>query len=434
MLKADDQAGLLSLISLRFKDKQLERQYKRDRVPRRFWDNLLAFILIAFLWAQSIAVDFYILPDGGQSVLLYKLSAIIVEFLLIPLIFSFPRKDWVEPLSLCNMTFNVSMVFFVYIQISKEVDPVYQSFFMVANLGGFVLGAIPFIGGAMGSAMVFVYYLIATLVIKSDPMPQIMAGLFFISCISFLGGFGAYQAEWNERQVWYKRQELEKAEEEITALLNNILPPEITRRKRAGEKLIVDDFPNVTVLFADIVSFTRFSELNESRHVVSLLNTLFTSFDEITARHNLEKIKTIGDCYMIAAGVPLKRADHAAALAYVALEMLECARKFRHPDGGTFELRIGLHTGPVAAGVIGQTKFLYDIWGDTVNTASRLESHGMPGRIHVSDDIYQLLRDSFEFDGPFTTHIKGKGTMTTWFLQGARQTVRDQIERHRPAA
>ncbi len=420
MVKPTNDGGLMSSLTLRFKVSHLEEQYKQDWVPRRFRDNIMVFLLLASLWVQSMMVDAIILPDTDTFIYYVKSFAVAAELSLVPICLLMKKRKNIEKISVYNMFFNITMVFISYISVDKSADGLYQSYFMIANLGGFALGTVPFIGALSGSVVAFIFYFIATIAIKEDPLSQILFGIFFIGSMSFLGGYRSYQSEWNERQVWRKRRQLEEAEKEITGLLNNILPPDISRRKRAGEKLIVDDFSNVTVLFADIVSFTRFSEANESRYVVSLLNTLFTTFDQITQRYGLEKIKTIGDCYMIAAGVPMKRVDHAIALAEVALEMIASARTFRHPDGGIFELRIGIHTGPVAAGVIGQTKFLYDIWGDTVNTASRLESHGMAGRIHVSDDLRQLLGEAFEFEGPFITHIKGKGEMKTWFLLGSR--------------
>jgi PAS domain S-box-containing protein len=212
------------------------------------------------------------------------------------------------------------------------------------------------------------------------------------------------------------REEQEKSEK----LLLNILPKPIAERLKRNETTIAEYFPEVTVLFADIVGFTHLSTLMNPIDLVELLNQIFSSFDLICERLGLEKIKTIGDAYMVVGGLPEPRADHAEAIAQMALDMQTEIARFNAQNNKYFSIRIGIHSGPVVAGVIGIKKFIYDLWGDTVNIASRMESHGLPWRIQVSEATYNLLKHKYLFDRRETIHVKGKGEMTTYLIIGEK--------------
>jgi adenylate cyclase len=226
------------------------------------------------------------------------------------------------------------------------------------------------------------------------------------------------------------RSEQDRAE----SLLLNILPRSIAEKLKAQPQTIADQFTAASVLFADVVDFTPRSAHLSPAEVVGMLDDLFSHFDTLAERYGLEKIKTIGDCYMVAAGVPSPRTDHARALALMALDMLEAM-----PPGGDMgdlgmELRIGINSGPVVAGVIGRKRFLYDLWGDAVNTASRMESHGTPGRIQITEATYELLKDDFRCEPRGTVSIKGKGDMETWYLVGRRSMAPDRAPVAAPQA
>ena len=208
------------------------------------------------------------------------------------------------------------------------------------------------------------------------------------------------------------RVEQAKAE----SLLLNILPRSIADRLKAGAQPIADQFGSASILFADLVDFTPWSERRTPAQVVGSLDRLFSHFDELAERHRLEKIKTIGDAYMVAAGVPEPRPDHARALAHMSLEMQEAMRSDDAVSSLGLELRVGIDTGPVVAGVIGRKRLLYDLWGDAVNTASRMESHGSPGRIQITRATYELLADEFECEPRGTITVKGKGEVEVWYL------------------
>jgi len=214
------------------------------------------------------------------------------------------------------------------------------------------------------------------------------------------------------------RRALSVEQEKSERLLLNVLPAPIAARLKQTEDVIADRYAEATVLFADIVDFTPLSEQIAPERVVASLNELFSLFDLLVRQQGLEKIKTIGDAYMVAGGLPEPRTDHAQAVAEVALAMREEVARRLDPTGRPLAVRIGMDTGPVVAGVIGRDKFIYDLWGDTVNTASRMESLGIPGCIQVTARTHQRLRDGYRFERRGPIQVKGKGEMITYFLLG----------------
>jgi guanylate cyclase len=215
-------------------------------------------------------------------------------------------------------------------------------------------------------------------------------------------------------------QQRHDAQERADTLLLNILPRSIADKLKATPQTIADAFTSASILFADVVDFTPMAERVSPVRVVQMLDQLFGHFDDLAERYELEKIKTIGDCYMAAAGIPSPRPDHARTLALMALDMLDAVRKHGAMGSLGFELRIGINSGPVVAGVIGRKRFLYDLWGDAVNTAGRMQTEGTPGRIQITRATYELLKDEFICESRGTVPVKGKGQMETWYLLGRR--------------
>ncbi|HEX2688674.1 MAG TPA: adenylate/guanylate cyclase domain-containing protein [Kofleriaceae bacterium] len=227
-------------------------------------------------------------------------------------------------------------------------------------------------------------------------------------------------AHYARRATLIAETALDQAHQRSEELLLNILPPSIAARLKHSGGTIADGFTGVTVLFADIVGFTRLSTRLPPERIVEVLNDLFCRFDDLADQLGLEKIKTIGDCYMVAGGLPEPRSDHAEAVAEMGLAMLDIVTDLAARWGETLSIRIGIHTGPVVAGVIGKRKFIYDLWGDTVNIASRMESHGLPGTIQLSSASRALLDDKYHLKHRGIIEIKGKGQMETWLLDGKR--------------
>jgi class 3 adenylate cyclase len=210
--------------------------------------------------------------------------------------------------------------------------------------------------------------------------------------------------------------ELEDERAKAERLLHNVLPEPIAERLKRGEQTIADAFDEVSVLFADIVGFTDLSSKIPASELVVLLNEVFSAFDALAEKHGLEKIKTIGDAYMVVAGLPSRRDDHAVALSTMALDMLDAIADFNAKHGTSLGMRIGINSGPVVAGVIGKRKFIYDLWGDAVNTASRMESSGVPGRVQVSASTAARLEGKVPTEDRGVVTVKGKGDMRTYLL------------------
>jgi class 3 adenylate cyclase len=225
----------------------------------------------------------------------------------------------------------------------------------------------------------------------------------------------------DQEQAYLRQLQIEQEKSE--RLLLNILPRPIAERLKQGQGTIADSFTDVTVLFADIVGFTDLAAVMPPTQLVVLLNEIFSAFDYLVERHDLEKIKTIGDAYVVVGGLPTARPDHAQAVADMALDMQEVIKGFQLENGQPLNIRIGIHSGPVVAGVIGTSKFSYDLWGDTVNTASRMESHGIAGRIQVTPETYHQLRENYCLEERGSIYVKGKGEFMTYFLKGRQVTV-----------
>ena len=254
--------------------------------------------------------------------------------------------------------------------------------------------------------------LVGGLVTKGQIKINMPVNNFFLLSTMVLVLFAAYIIEKYSRENFIKNKENE-------ALLLNILPKEIAEiKKRDENKVISNYYDNVTILFSDIVGFTKFSSSHKPEEVVGLLNDLYSSFDDLTHKYNIEKIKTIGDGYMLASGVPAVNDNHAQNMADMAMAMFESLKEFNKKySNNSFQIRVGISSGPVVAGVVGKRKFAYDIWGDTVNTASRMESNGEEGKIQVSEATYELLKDKYSFEEPRIIDVKGKGKLKAYFLK-----------------
>ncbi len=228
--------------------------------------------------------------------------------------------------------------------------------------------------------------------------------------------------------VWYAMREIGRAEtalaseyERSESLLANILPAKIAQRlKDPYRDVIADRYDDASVLFADIAGFTQRASDTTPTELVRFLDGLYTDLDTLVDRHGLEKIKTSGDSYMVVSGVPEPRPDHLEALAALALDMVDAVAELKDPGGRPVPLRIGLAAGPVVAGIVGARKFFYDVWGDAVNVAARMETTDVEGRIQVPQNVYERLKDSFVLEERGPVEVKGKGVMHTWYLVGRR--------------
>jgi adenylate cyclase len=281
--------------------------------------------------------------------------------------------------------------------------PVRWSLHLLSQLGVFV--CFFFIHGYLGAV-------VESNIAEADPLFLYLYLFWF--CV--ICDISVFFYEKLQRQEFETRQNLEIEQEKSERLLLNILPQPIAERLKQPGATVAESFTEVTVLFADIADFTVMSTGMSPLQLVELLNEIFCKFDKLVEQHGLEKIKTIGDAYMVVAGLPEPCPNHVTQMAEMALDMQKTIAKFNQHNQKNLRIRIGIHTGPVVAGVIGIKKFAYDLWGDTVNIASRMESHGMPDKIQVSDDIYQVLKEYYVLIKRETIQVKGKGEMTTYWL------------------
>ena len=253
---------------------------------------------------------------------------------------------------------------------------------------------------------------------KTLEIPEGVIATFFVLNFGAVSAVCFFLLSYFVRQRERAAAALAVEREKSERLLLNVLPEPIATRLKDAEGVIADGFDEATVLFADIVDFTPMSQRIAPAEVVVLLDRVFSAFDELAERHGLEKIKTIGDAYMVAGGIPVPRSDHAEAVAEMALQMRDLCARLTGSDGVALSVRIGIDSGPVVAGVIGRRKFIYDLWGDTVNTASRMESQGLPGEIQVTARVRDRLDGRYEFRPRGRVSVKGKGDMETYLLTG----------------
>jgi class 3 adenylate cyclase len=269
------------------------------------------------------------------------------------------------------------------------------------------------------------YLFVAGQILSLPPVVLTQNGL-FLAIVNVFGMYSSYTAEQYIRREFLLTRRVEAERKKSDQLLLNILPAPIADRLKqehppvARTPAIADAFAEVTVLFADIVDFTPLAARMTPEELVDRLNAIFSRFDELAEQHGLEKIKTIGDAYMLVGGLPEPRSDHAEAVAEMALAMQAAIGEFRRPDGTPFRLRIGINTGAVVAGVIGAKKFSYDLWGDTVNVASRMETQGIEGEIQVTAATYDRLQDRYGFQMRGPIPVKGRGEICSYLLLGSK--------------
>lgn len=379
--------------------------------------NGIIFIVTALLWLQ-LPVIVSLLPETRY---------ILASFVLAPLIWQFvPLLNHQRRYTAARLLFSTSCLVLITvnaIQLGPETE--HHLFIVSVILGSFVIYPPRQMGWILLVVGVSLLLLVGLEWFYRQrggliPFPDDIIELTRWSSLSALMLVVLGITLYHYRVVASTEHRLALEYERSEGLLRNILPVSIGERLKRHEKPIADQIDDAGVLFADLVGFTELAHRVRHERVVEILDDLFSAFDRLATRHGLEKIKTIGDAYMIASGVPEPKPDHHSALAACALDMLAVVRGQRITDAPGLGLRIGIHCGPVVAGVICETKFAYDIWGDTVNTASRMESHGVVDAIQVSAEFRQRLQGAFSFDYRGSIEVKGKGRMETYLLTGRR--------------
>jgi adenylate cyclase len=382
------------------------------KVARRLRVLNLACWSSALLWL-SFAVLYFPDPELRNVASIDLVAGIAVA--AIPVLHRLGPRAAVIALAAVNLPATFVVCFLL------GTDTGMQMFYLIYGAGAVLIVGVESIG-----LLAAVTACALALIITLEMFAPKNGGL--LSEAAMLGGFiGAVSAAMIIlfAIVFYAVREASKAEalaefefQRSESLLVSILPAAVTARlKSQPDRVIADRHDEASILFADMAGFTSVSDHTSPVDLVSFLNDVFTTFDRLVERHGLEKIKTTGDSYMVVSGVPVARPDHAAALVRLAVGMLDAAGNIDDPSGSSVSIRIGIASGPVVAGVVGMKKFFYDVWGDAVNVASRMESTGIPGRIQVSTETYEAVKSRFAFERRDGVEIKGKGQMTTWLLK-----------------
>ena len=425
-----DQAPELRPWSLKFKDEWLERRFQDEYFDTNLQYIRIATFLGAVTWAAFGPLAPVIVEEGGvfrDAVIRYGLGVPIglVSFALTYLLNY--RRIWQSLISAAILLSGLVWVMHRAVVPAERPDWGYAGN-MVILIFAYILSRLQFRYSVVIGVALIVMYNIGSFFIIHESTNNVIFGDYFLLLTAFIGSVGAYVLERSTRLLFLRERELDRERGRSEGLLRNILPEQIADRLKQRDPAtehgaIAQAYGEVTVVFADLVEFTKQSGTTDPPEIVAVLDDVFTRFDAIAERCGLEKIKTIGDAYMAVAGVPEPREDDVEVAAQMALAMRDETAQMRWPSGDQMRVRIGMATGPAVAGVIGQRKFAYDLWGDTVNTAARMESNGIPDRIQVSEAIYQRLGDRFVFSEVHIVNLKGKGPTAARFLLGKNGTA-----------
>lgn len=403
---------------LEFDDDEAEQEFTGYDDVRGLNEGRFALGIGIFFTIVYGAVDVLVLDRFVPDVTLVRLAVVV---LFVGALVVMTRAIWVaRRLQLASVLLLTSVLLLLGTAMGQAAD--FPTEYLRTSCTVTLLGAVGLLRLRMHAVMAMTAAYVAVCLSLPgalggvDTLARHVAPTLGLASIAVLIG---YALEKLRRTDYVRQREVEMEQARSDELLHNVLPVTIAQRLRSEPGAIADSAPEVSVLFSDIVGFTPVSEALTPEELVQLLDTMFREFDELCERRGIEKIKTVGDAYMAVAGLPLPDADHAASLAELALDMQRTLTRLSPAWPSPIAMRIGIASGPVVAGVIGRRKFTYDLWGDTVNTASRMESHGRPHRIQVSASTHALLESRYAFSDPQTIEVKGKGPMTTYFLLGA---------------
>ncbi|MGH2674157.1 MAG: adenylate/guanylate cyclase domain-containing protein [Actinomycetota bacterium] len=419
---------VIDRLTLRFRDPQLEAAYRADSYRHNLGNIRFALLGGAVLWVVwGVVLYPHLLALADKRVDLIMRYGVFVPVLLIGFVLSFTRWferiwEWVA-VGVVLVTI-VAWVYYIEQVLTMPAEYGYVGLILITaftytllRLRYVLVGLITLVGIAL-----YLPYAISAVYIFG--VTTVLATLFLVT-FGVLGEVVAYRTERSSRILFLRERQLDRERERSDALLLNILPQAIIDRLKVETNggHVAEALDEVSVLFADAVNSTQEAARASPEEFAETLDQLFRRFDAIADRHGLEKIKTVGDAYMAVAGAPLPVANHAAAAADMALDVLQEAGEVRWPSGDPIVVRVGVATGPAVAGVIGQRKFAYDLWSDTVNLASRLEANGEPGRILVSEAVAERLAEAFEFGPPRVVDLKGKGPTPVRFLVARRSEI-----------
>ncbi len=407
-----------------FLDPDVEREYLAHVATEGRTHYRAATIVSVGLWMATIASDRQV---GGTTANFHHLA--LLRFLIVPLLIPVILVGWTSPARFARLWHPAGwlggalVVSTIVVMAATAPDP--EAFGFQSGLTGYCIAMVAlhalmplsFVSANVLCVPASIAYF-AVLTTRYDHPASIVGTWLFLA--NLLGATISLMLERNRRNVFHYGRMLSAERARSDALLMNLLPAPIAERLRIRAETIAESFDHATVMFADLVGFTPLAARLPPDRIVATLDQVFSRFDELAKHHGLEKIKTIGDAYMLVSGIPTPREDHAVAAADMAIAMRDLVASLPAVEGTRLSLRIGLHSGPVVAGVIGRTRPFYDLWGDTVNTASRMESHGIADGIQVTEAVHALIEARFVLEERGAIPIKGKGEMRTFLVTGRR--------------
>jgi adenylate cyclase len=413
--------GVLNPISLRFRSRELEEEYWASFQPRLRRRTLIAVAVVLVIYSAFGLLDRWIVPEIVIQAWRIRAGVLVLCIILMLLTRTRLFQKAHQPIIL-SLPILGGLGILILVAVAGETGRLlYYAGLILAIIWTMLYADLRFLIALGASVYLIAGYEIIALVVRPLPLPVVINNTFFLVGTLVMSAAAGYESRRAVRVNYYQSLAIERERQRSEALLLNILPREITEVLKTRSGTIAQRYPEASILFADIVGFTTLSAQMGAEEMVELLNETFSYFDSLVERYDLEKIRTIGDNYMVVAGVPRPCPDHAESLASMALGMQAYAAAPPSSGRSRPRLRIGISTGPVVAGVIGVKKFQFDVWGDAVNAASRMESQGLPGEIQVTRATYELIKDRFVCDPRGRIPVKGMGQMETWFLRGRRE-------------
>ena len=420
---------------LHFPDEVIEIQFRKDYHANTVGTTRRALVLGLILYSLFGILDVYAIPVSKDIVWIIRYG------IVAPVILAALAASYVSSLQKYTQAFMCVVVavsglgIVAMISITTEAEFGNRFYFtglILICMWGYSLSRLRFWYAVLANLMIMIGYEFASIEMKHLLESETGIVIFTMHNFFFLGAnvigmFASYYLERYTRRDFLQKYTIRAQRDRADKLLYNVLPQQIAERLKESNETIADEFSAATVLFADIVNFTPISARFDPREVVDMLSELFSHFDELVDKYGVEKIQVAGDGYMMAAGVPTPRPDHATVLAQLALEMQDYVKTQEFLGGKhPIEIRIGLNSGPLIAGVIGRKKYFYALWGDMVNTASRMESHGESGKIQITRETYELVKDQFECEYIGEIPVKGKGKMEAWHLLAKKQDKKEE--------
>lgn len=414
---------------LRFPE-DIEAQFLEDYYVNTISTTRLALVLGLILYSLFGILDIYAIPISRDIVWIIRFG-IVAPVIIAALIASYNNNFQNHIQLLMGIVVAVSGLGIVaMISITREAEFGNRFYFtglILISMWGYSLSRLRFWYAVLANLVIMIGYEFASIEVKQLLASETGIVIFTMHNFFFLGAniigmFASYALERYTRRDFLQKYTIQAERDQADRVLYNVLPETIAERLKHNQETLAEEFNSASVLFADIVNFTPISARFAPDKVFNMLNDLFSRFDELVDKYGVEKIQVAGDAYMVAAGVPNPRPDHATVLAQLALDMLDCVKSLEFLDGKhPIEIRIGLNSGSLMAGVIGRKKYYYALWGDMVNIASRMQSHGTSGKIQITREMYELVKDEFICEYIGRINVKGKGPMEAWHLLAKKE-------------